>query len=385
MTAIKTVDDFKAYVAAYQAKPIYRAPFGYGFARVEDGAKGTPIKVSIPVINWAGKNAGTFAVVLSVLEKHGVDFSGDEIVVSLTPAILKDIKAIFAPFVKEPEGHDNVKALLAMKDGGHYKLVGLFADVPCKTVETVYLKLLAMSEGHTQPRTLNLTGIFGILPNLAWSGNKSYELDWLRQNKIALQMAGEYPTIDYVDKIPRFLHHVIPADNTRLLDGGKVRMGAHVAAGTTMMPGASYINFNAGTLGSSMVEGRISSSATIGPGTDVGGGASILGVLSGGNSTPISVGATCLLGVNSVCGIPLGDGCIIDAGVSVLAGSKVHLDATQREALAAVNTKPIPAGPVVKGAEFSGLNGLHFRTNSNTGKLVAFRSKFEIKLNKDLH
>src|SRR5690606_36466819 len=108
------------------------------------------------------------------------------------------------------------------------------------------------------PRTLNLDGIFALLPNLAWSGNRPYELDALRRHKIEWQMAGIYPSIDYVDKIPRFLHHVIPADNTRLLDGGKVRLGAHIAAGTTLMPGASYINFNAGTLGPAMVEGRIS-------------------------------------------------------------------------------------------------------------------------------
>jgi 2,3,4,5-tetrahydropyridine-2-carboxylate N-succinyltransferase len=207
----------------------------------------------------------------------------------------------------------------------------------------------------------------------------------LRANRIQLQMAGEYPHIDYVDKIPRFLHHVIPADNTRLLDGAKVRMGAHVAAGTTMMPGASYINFNSGTLGPSMVEGRISSSATIGAGTDVGGGASILGVLSGGNATPISVGDSCLLGVNSVCGIPLGDGCIIDAGIAILAGSKVAISAAELAKLNEVNGGKIAAKDVFKGAELSGLNGLHFRQDNATGKLVAFRSKFEIKLNKDLH
>src|SRR5690606_4300791 len=151
------------------------------------------------------------------------------------------------------------------------------------------------------------------------------------------------------------------------------------------MPGASYINFNAGTLGAAMVEGRISSSATIGKGTDVGGGASILGILSGGNATPIAIGDNCLLGANSVCGIPLGDGCIIDAGVTVLAGSKIQIGNEEREKINAVNARKLEKKDIHKGVELAGLSGLHFRVNSTTGALEAFRSKHEVKLNEALH
>ncbi|ELB3527174.1 2,3,4,5-tetrahydropyridine-2,6-carboxylate N-succinyltransferase, partial [Campylobacter coli] len=130
----------------------------------------------------------------------------------------------------------------------------------------------------------------GLLSNVAWSDDKPIELEYLRANEMRLKMSNQYPKIDFVDKFPRFLAHIIPEDNTRILESSKVRMGASLAAGTTIMPGASYVNFNAGTTGACMVEGRISSSAIVGEGSDVGGGASILGVLSGTSGNAISVG-----------------------------------------------------------------------------------------------
>lgn len=187
-----------------------------------------------------------------------------------------------------------------------------------------------------------------------------------------------------VDKFPRFLSHIIPENNTRILDTSKVRFGAQLAAGTTIMPGASYVNFNAGTLGPVMVEGRISSSAVVGSGSDVGGGASILGVLSGTDGNPITIGENCLLGANSVTGIPLGDGCIIDAGVTILAGTKIFISDDQIVKLQEVNPK-VELRNNVKGAELAGLNGIHFRVDSTNGQIVARRSTKEVKLNSDLH
>jgi 2,3,4,5-tetrahydropyridine-2,6-dicarboxylate N-succinyltransferase len=151
------------------------------------------------------------------------------------------------------------------------------------------------------------------------------------------------------------------------------------------MPGASYINFNAGTTGSVMVEGRISSSAIVGAGSDVGGGASILGVLSGTDGNPISIGKNTLLGANSTCGIPLGDGCIIDAGLAILEGTKVGIHPKELTKIQEVNTGLTTDGEIFKGKSLAGLNGLHFRQNSLTGEITASRSTREIKLNADLH
>jgi 2,3,4,5-tetrahydropyridine-2-carboxylate N-succinyltransferase len=212
------------------------------------------------------------------------------------------------------------------------------------------------------------------------------ELDYLRENEIELKLKDAYPEIEYVDKFPRFLSHVIPDDNTRILDTAKVRMGAQLAAGTTVMPGASYINFNAGTEGPVMVEGRISSSAVVKEGADVGGGASILGVLSGTNGNPITIGRNTLLGANSVTGIPLGDGCIVDAGIAVLEGTKIWISEDEFNKIKEVNPEwSVEYKEYFKGLELAGLNGIHYRFDTTKGKMVAFRSRREVKLNEELH
>ena len=198
-------------------------------------------------------------------------------------------------------------------------------------------------------------------------------------------MQGRYPRIISVDKFPRYLSHVVPPQNVRILDDAKVRLGAHIAAGTTVMPGAAYVNFNAGTTGSVMIEGRVSSSVVVGEGSDIGGGASILGVLSGTNGNAVSIGKHCLLGANSVTGIPLGDRCIVDAGIAVLEGTKVFIAQKDREALAALNPGFAFDREIYKGLELAGLSGLHFRQNSQSGQITASVSKRAIKLNAELH
>jgi len=269
---------------------------------------------------------------------------------------------------------------------GEFRLVILFNNTVCKSVEGTYLKLYALSTSKVPLRSLNLNGAFGALHNVAWSDGQPIELEWLRENEIELKFANEYPKIDFVDKFPRYLQHIIPADNTRILDDSKVRFGAQLHAGTTIMPGASYVNFNAGTTGVSMVEGRISSSAIVGDGSDVGGGASILGVLSGTDGNPISIGKNTLLGANSVTGIPLGDGCIVDAGIAILAGTKVQITPDQLAHIRTANPNTtIKEASVFKGSELSGLNGLHFRQDSQNGALIVRRSTREVKLNADLH
>ncbi|SFV49983.1 2,3,4,5-tetrahydropyridine-2,6-dicarboxylate N-succinyltransferase [hydrothermal vent metagenome] len=314
---------------------------------------------------------------------------------NVNEAFLESCLNAFTPYADEAYGdaHKNIQVISTLYNiikesgarEGEYRVCFLFNDAPLQSVEATYLKLYAMSLAKVELRSINLNGAFGALPNVAWSDGQPIELDWLRENEIELKLSGEYPHIDFVDKFPRFLQHIIPADNTRILDTAKVRFGAQLHPGTTVMPGASYINFNAGTTGVSMVEGRISSSAIVGDGSDVGGGASILGVLSGTDGNPISVGKNCLLGANSVCGIPLGDGCIIDAGIAILEGTKIGIYPEELQKIQEANPGVTMEGEVFKGKQLAGLNGLHFRQNSQTGEITASRSKREVKLNAELH
>ena len=395
---IKTKEEFAKFVEKFQSRDGYKNPLGFGIAAVDRGQLNDEkiLQATYPVVNW-NENFGSAAVFLAALEECGeaVDFTKSEQVFDVSKKFLKKSLKAFAPFEEEAEGdkHKNIQVVKYLYhmlfdedvDVDNYKVVFIFEDDSPKSVESVYLKLYALSLGKAPLRSLNLNGAFGILPNVAWSGNTPIELDWLRENEIALKLEGEYPVIDSVDKFPRYLQHIIPADNTRILDSSKVRMGAQLAAGTTVMPGASYINFNAGTLGPVMVEGRISSSAVVGSGSDVGGGASILGVLSGTNGNPVSIGENTLLGANSVTGIPLGDGCIVDAGIAVLEGTKVSIDEANVQKINEVNSNKLEVKETYKGVELAGLNGLHFRQDSTDGKLKAFKSNREVKLNEELH
>ncbi len=395
---IRTTEEFKAYVEEVKSAPNYKDPIAFGICRVDlsqiDNEK--VLQATYPVINWK-ENFGSAAVFIGALKKCGVnvDMSQNEVVCNITFDFVKHCVDSFNPYLTEAVGdaHKNVQVIiqlfqLLLDDGmkeGEFRVVFLFDDAACASVESTYLKLYALSQDKAELRSLNLNGAFGALPNVAWHGNTPIDLDYLRINEIELKLRNEYPEIDFVDKFPRFLQHIIPADNTRILDAGKVRFGAQLHAGTTVMPGASYINFNAGTTGSVMVEGRISSSAIVGAGSDVGGGASILGVLSGTDGNPISIGQNTLLGANSTCGIPLGDACIIDAGLAILEGTKLSIDAEQLAKINEANPEAALSGNLFKGKELAGLNGLHFRQNSMTGEMTVSRSTREIKLNADLH
>mgnify|MGYP000202057132 FL=1 len=399
-----TKEEFKTLTEEVKKTAGYREPIGFGICRVERGQldKTKVLQATFPIINWK-ENFGSFAVYVKAAMDSGstIDFSASEAVVPATKAFVKSAMASFEPFLGEASGdaHKNVQIVQTMAnlikkskfcDRG-FEFVMIFEDVPVKSVEAGYLKLYALSTGKAALRSLKLDGIFGALHNCAWSNGKPYELDYLRANEIEMKLANEFPHIDFVDKFPRFLQHIIPADNTRILDTTKVRFGAQLGAGTTVMPGASYINFNAGTLGKSMIEGRVSSSAVVGEGSDVGGGGSILGVLSGTNGNPITIGENCLVGANAVCGIPMGDGSIIDAGIAILEGTKIAVPVAELEKIKEANGGETPKGEmkegefITKGMDIGGFKGVHFRQNSTNGKIMAFRSKREIKLNAALH
>ncbi len=224
---------------------------------------------------------------------------------------------------------------------------------PAVDVADAYLRLHLLSHRLVKPRTINLEGIFSILNNVAWTTIGPVLPEKVESVRANAKKAGTHLTVFSLDKFPRMLDYVIPS-GVRIADADRVRLGAHLASGTTVMH-EGFVNFNAGTLGSSMVEGRISAGVIVGDGSDIGGGASIMGTLSGGGQEVISVGEKCLIGANAGLGISLGNNCIVEAGLYLTAGSKVLL----------------PDGKIVKARELSGANNLLFRRNSQTGSIEA--------------
>lgn len=222
-----------------------------------------------------------------------------------------------------------------------------------KDARDAYLRLHLLSHRLVKPHGQSLDGIFGLLANVVWTSAGPCAVDGFEVTRARLKAKYGHLTVFAIDKFPRMVDYVIPS-GVRIADADRVRLGAHLASGTTVMH-EGFINFNAGTLGASMVEGRISAGVVVGDGTDVGGGASIMGTLSGGGKEVISIGEKCLLGANSGLGISLGDNCVIEAGTYITAAAKVKL----------------PDGEVVKAGSLSGANNLLFRRNSLTGGLEA--------------
>jgi 2,3,4,5-tetrahydropyridine-2-carboxylate N-succinyltransferase len=222
-----------------------------------------------------------------------------------------------------------------------------------KDATDVFLRLHLISHRLVKPHGLNLDGVFALLSNVVWTSAGACEVEGFDKVRRELQNKYGNLTVYSVDKFPRMIDYVIP-EGVRIADGDRVRLGAYLASGTTVMH-EGFVNFNAGTLGKSMVEGRISAGVIIGDGSDIGGGASIMGTLSGGGKEVISIGQRTLLGANSGIGISLGDDCVVEAGVYITAGSKITL----------------PDNKIVKAKELSGSNNLLFRRNSQSGALEA--------------
>jgi 2,3,4,5-tetrahydropyridine-2-carboxylate N-succinyltransferase len=231
--------------------------------------------------------------------------------------------------------------------------VASLADRPADAYDA-YLRLHLLSHRLIRPHGANLDGLFGILNNVAWTSHGPVDPVAVPHVQRRVRGAGEPFQVFSVDKFPRMTDYVVPP-GVRIADADRVRLGAHLADGTTVMH-EGFVNFNAGTLGHSMIEGRISAGVIVGDGSDVGGGASIMGTLSGGGTAVISVGERCLLGANSGLGISLGDECVVEAGLYLTAGTRVTL----------------PDGDVVKALELSGAHNLLFRRNSQTGAVEAW-------------
>jgi 2,3,4,5-tetrahydropyridine-2-carboxylate N-succinyltransferase len=216
----------------------------------------------------------------------------------------------------------------------------------------VYLRLHLLSHRLIRPHEANLEGVFGLLSNVVWTSEGPCPVDGFEAVRLRLRAEG-HVTVHGVDKFPRMVDYVLPS-GVRIADADRVRLGAHLASGTTVMH-EGFVNYNAGTLGASMVEGRVSAGVVVGEGSDIGGGSSIMGTLSGGGTAVIRIGQRSLVGANAGLGISLGDDCVVEAGCYVTAGSKITL----------------PDGAIVKAATLSGENGILFRRNSVTGALEA--------------
>ena len=247
-------------------------------------------------------------------------------------------------------------------DDQHHALRGVRVSVATILIDTdsaptnaidVYLRLHLLSHRMAKPRTLNLDGAFGLLTNVAWTNIGPILPENIDQVRWEERCSGRLLNVHGLDKFPRMTDYVVPS-GVRIADANRVRLGAYLSSGTTVMH-EGFCNFNAGTLGASMVEGRISAGVVVGDGSDIGGGASIMGTLSGGGKEVVSIGERCLLGANAGIGISLGDECIVEAGLYVTGGSLVTL----------------PDGEVVKGRTLSGASGLLFRRNSVTGAIEA--------------
>ena len=248
----------------------------------------------------------------------------------------------------------------------------LDTDEKASSTPEVYLKLHLLSHRLVKPHGVNLDGIFPLLPNLAWTNEGAIDLEELSQRQLQARAAGRVLEVKSVDKFPPMTDYVVPS-GVRIADTARVRLGAFVGEGTTVMH-EGFINFNAGTEGKSMIEGRISAGVMVGEGSDLGGGSSTMGTLSGGNKIIISLGKECLLGANAGVGIPLGDRCTIEAGLYVTAGTKVQvLDDNDQQ----VRT--------VKARDLAGQSDLLFRRNSETGAVECRTNKSAIALNEELH
>lgn len=263
-------------------------------------------------------------------------------------------------------------ATAAAKSSQPLVLVILATDEAPQSVAEGYLKLQLISHRLVKPHGLILEGIFGLLHNIAWTNKGAIDLPELADRQIEARLKGETLTVDCVDKFPKMVDYIVPS-GVRIADTSRVRLGAHVGQGTTVMH-EGFINFNAGTAGVSMIEGRISAGVMVGEGTDIGGGASTMGTLSGGGKMVITIGENSLLGANAGLGIPLGNRCTIESGLYITAGSKVKL----------LDNEGKDAG-YAKARELANKDDLLFRRNSMTGQIECLVNKSAVELNSMLH
>lgn len=371
---IKSPVDFSNFVEEVEGRDGYRRPFAFGVGIAHTNAAGNIIDTFFQFPNLES-NYGSAAVFADT-----VGHLAGTATYSLNPDLGRTLLQRFAPFLNDGKRHFNIEAvhnLFTALDGftsKHHEgklVVVSFIDQPGydlgpQTVSDAYLRLHLLSHRLVKPNGIRLDGIFDKLPNNVWTNEGPIALEDLpkRQHDAMMRL---YPIqVISVDKIPRMVDYVVP-NGVRIADASRVRLGAYLGKGTTVMH-EGFCNFNAGTLGTSMVEGRISAGVVVGDQTDIGGGASIMGTLSGGGKEKITIGRGCLLGANSGTGISLGDKCVIEAGLYVTAGMPVFFD-----------------GHEVKAKDLAGKSELTFRRNGKTGQVDVLRRANNVVLNEQLH
>ncbi|WP_163558113.1 2,3,4,5-tetrahydropyridine-2,6-dicarboxylate N-succinyltransferase [Halomonas sp. NO4] len=271
-------------------------------------------------------------------------------------------------------GHSEQGELAEALAASQRPLVAMFLaeDAPPQSAPEVYLKLHLLSHRLVKPHGLDLTGMFGLLRNIAWSSEGPIDIEELPARRLKARLEGRTLSVDCVDKFPKMTDYVVPG-GVRIGDTARVRLGAYLGEGTTVMH-EGFVNFNAGTEGPGMIEGRISAGVIVGKGSDLGGGCSTMGTLSGGGNIVIKVGEGCLIGANAGIGIPLGDRCTVEAGLYITAGAKVTvLDDQGREA------------ETVAARDLAGQSDLLLRRNSQNGRIECLTNKSAVALNEALH
>ena len=333
----------------------YKAPFSFGIGLATKGSSGAILDVLSPapqlgsdpyscaILAHAPKWAGTTTTY--ELDKGTLQGIEKSLTTSLTNVDYKEETMTSVKLISDAISNTN------SVNGERIAVVSFISDSSDDPIDAIdsYLRLHLLSSRLVQPNTISLDGIFGKLTNCAWTNLGPFEITDFDAKRLSLIADGKEVFVHGVDKFPRMTDYVIPS-GVRIADANRVRLGAHLSDGTTIMH-EGFCNFNAGTLGASMVEGRISAGVVVGDGSDIGGGASIMGTLSGGGTEVISIGQNCLLGAESGIGISLGDNCVVEAGLYVTAGTLIR----------------VPDGSTVKAKLLSGKDNLLFRRNSTTG------------------
>ena len=340
--------------------------FAIGVGTVNQKDNWLEVFYPTPLINI---DAATSQALLTALNISDVKYDGGNCAIRLDNTLLNQLAdALLAQGQTEQA---NLTAKLVTSKRPAVVTVLATDDEPASVPEA-YLKLHLLSHRLAKPHSINLSGIFASLPNVAWTNEGAIDLEELPQRQLEARLSGGHLNVKCVDKFPVMTDYVVP-QGVRIAHTARVRLGAYVGAGTTVMH-EGFINFNAGTEGTSMIEGRISAGVFIGEGSDLGGGCSTMGTLSGGGNVVISVGDECLIGANAGIGIALGDKCIVESGLYVTAGSKV--------AVLDDNNNVVET---VKARELSGQSELLFRRNSQTGALECKTNKTAVELNAALH
>lgn len=373
-----SLDAFKALVTRIESQPDYRRPeaFAVGIASFsmagldKPGVVASPGKILdtwFPLVNL-NENFGTAAVLASLTGYRNGSKS-----YYLNQEQVEEALEHFAPFFNDGKRHANIDALNDLREflrAGNKCSTGVvvprmvtvtfIGEIAAKPVDAhdVYLRLHLLSSRKVKPHGLNLDGVFGLLNNVVWSSEGPFDPEQFDAVRSRLKTRGVEVKVTSIDKFPRMTDYVMPT-GVRIADADRVRLGAHLAEGTTVMH-EGFCNFNAGTLGKSMVEGRISAGVVVGNGSDIGGGASIMGTLSGGGKEVIKIGEQCLLGANAGLGISLGNNCTVESGLYLTGGAKVTL---------------VPDGTVVKAVQLNGQNDLLFRRNSQSGAIEVSQKK----------